>query len=235
MVGLNTNPQNNYMKKIVAAAIVLLIAGTSVSAQTKEKDHKQKMAQELGLTAEQKAEMKRIHEAEKNELEALKNDKTLSKEQAIAARKAIHEKYRTQFKNVLTDEQQKKAASLKGHKEHHEMGKDSGHHKAAAPKNARAVHREGARKDMGQKPSQDKMEAELNLTAEQKNKIAASREAFKTQAESIKKDESLTREQKQASMRSLSEKQREEFRSILTAEQKQRLDSNRKAHTKNRK
>ena len=97
----------------------------------------------LGLSAEQKAEMKRIHEAEKNELDALKKDDKLSKEEQIAARKAIHEKYRAQFKNVLTQEQQQKAAGLRGHSADHKVQKDSaGHHKAAGSKNGKAIHKD---------------------------------------------------------------------------------------------
>jgi hypothetical protein len=218
------------MKKILVAAIVLFFAGASANAQTKDhkqKDHKDKM-EHLGLTDEQKAEMKRIHEAEKNELEALKKNDKLTKEEAIEARKAIQEKYRTQFKNVLTEEQQKKTADLRDHNGDHEMKHDTTRHlKAAGPKNAKAVH-----KDMGQKNGKDKIETELQLSDDQKNRIAKSREAFKAQADAIKKDEKLTREQKQEALKSLTEKQKEEFKLILTEEQRQKLESNRKGQPK---
>lgn len=224
------------MKKILTAAVAFMLLGVSASAQNKEgqkhreEGQKHKMHQELGLTDDQKAEMKRIREAEKNELEALKKDTKLTKEESIAARKAIHEKYKAQFKSVLTEEQQKKAVEMRDHEGDHEkrMKKDSSFSQiGAAPKNAKAN-----RGDMRKGDDKKKMEEELNLTADQKSKIAASREEFKAQAEAIKKNDKLSKEQKQEAMRELTAKQRDEFKSILTEEQKEKMESKRKGEMK---
>ncbi len=71
------------------------------------------LAEELGLTADQKAKWQAIGEQERSELRALRDDKSLSKEDRRAKGKAIHEKYRAQRDAILTPEQRAKADKLR--------------------------------------------------------------------------------------------------------------------------
>ena len=74
----------------------------------------ERLADELGLTDDQKARMKAIGDQERSEREALKADTTLSKEDRHAKMKEIHEKYRSQRDAVLTPEQLAKAEKMRG-------------------------------------------------------------------------------------------------------------------------
>ncbi|MFZ5497107.1 MAG: Spy/CpxP family protein refolding chaperone [Verrucomicrobiota bacterium] len=72
-----------------------------------------RMAEELGLSDEQKAKMKEIGEQERAALEALKADTSLAKEVRRAKAQEIREKYRAQRHAVLTPEQQAKAEKMR--------------------------------------------------------------------------------------------------------------------------
>ena len=84
---------------------------------TTQKDHDRKedraerhenMAKELGLTADQKAQMKSIHMDAKKQAEAIKADSSLSAEQKKAKLKELHEQTMQKSEAILTPEQKQK-------------------------------------------------------------------------------------------------------------------------------
>lgn len=76
-----------------------------------------RMADELGLSADQRAQMKTIAAQEKSERDALKADTTLSPEDRRAKGMALRKKYRDQRQAVLTPEQRTKADAMREKRE----------------------------------------------------------------------------------------------------------------------
>ncbi|MDB5202628.1 MAG: hypothetical protein JWQ27_2037 [Ferruginibacter sp.] len=78
----------------------------------------EEMKAKLGLSDDQSAKLKAQHEATKAQMQAIKNDNSLSKEARKEKMKAIKENAKTQRNNILTADQQKKMDEFKkeGHK-----------------------------------------------------------------------------------------------------------------------
>lgn len=72
-----------------------------------------RMGDELGLTADQKAKFKAITQQEKAELDALKADTSVSKEDRRAKAQAIRKKYQEQRQALMTPEQRAKADKMR--------------------------------------------------------------------------------------------------------------------------
>lgn len=72
-----------------------------------------RMAQELGLTADQQAKIKAIREQERTQGEAIRADQSLSREQKMEKRKALREATVQQIDAVLTPEQRPKAQAMR--------------------------------------------------------------------------------------------------------------------------
>jgi periplasmic protein CpxP/Spy len=64
-----------------------------------------KMAKTLDLTADQKLKMKDVQNTVKGKLQAIKTDKTLTKEQKMAQMKEVNNGLETEIKGILTAEQ----------------------------------------------------------------------------------------------------------------------------------
>ena len=78
-----------------------------------------RMADELGLNETQRAKIKELAQQEKSELDALRDNAAVSKEDRRAKAMEIREKYRGQRQAVLTPEQQAKAEKMRGKFEKH--------------------------------------------------------------------------------------------------------------------
>jgi periplasmic protein CpxP/Spy len=112
------------MKKLVLMFTVCVAFATVSTAQTTEtqsapatemkKDKVRgggkgkaagKMASTLDLTADQKLKMKDVQSTVKGKLQAIKTDKTLTKEQKMAQMKEVNTGLDTEIKGILTAEQ----------------------------------------------------------------------------------------------------------------------------------
>ena len=119
---------------------VLLFLGCSLAARTQETGTQQSnpkaqaqmhhgsrlewLSKELNLTDEQKAKVKPILEDEGKQMQAAKQDTSLSQEQKHDKMMQIHETTNSQINDILTPDQQKKFAELKAqHKSHPEGSK----------------------------------------------------------------------------------------------------------------
>jgi hypothetical protein len=71
----------------------------------------------LGLNSDQKAEIKSIHQNEKQQIQAIKHDSSLSKEQKKERIREIRETSNSQINALLTPDQQKKFKEAK-HRRH---------------------------------------------------------------------------------------------------------------------
>jgi Spy/CpxP family protein refolding chaperone len=206
------------MKKIITSALVLALTIGAAHAQTtspeKEKAHKKehKMHKKdgLNLTEDQKAKMKSLHEEQKKEMQALKENKSATKEQ----RKELHKKYREQMQSILTPAQKEQMAKMKEER------------KASAQKGdfkrGKVFGKKGDFKRGGD------FQKELGLTQDQKDKMAKIRTDFRSQFESLRNDNNLSKEQKKTKMRDLMKAQQEQMKTVLTKEQIEKMQSLRK-------
>jgi len=80
-------------------------------------------------------------------------------------------------------------------------------------------HRKGAYKD-------------LNLSKDQKDKVAQFHKDSKAKADAIKKDQSLTADQKKTQLKALKEENKKNVAGILTDEQKQKMKDAKQHHKK---
>ena len=104
---------------LVAVTFILAIVGSAspamaqTSVQDEVKDRLQKIASELNLSDDQKAQIKPILQGEVDELRGVKNDASLSPEQKQAKAKQIHEASKSKIGEILTPEQKSKWAAMK--------------------------------------------------------------------------------------------------------------------------
>jgi Spy/CpxP family protein refolding chaperone len=204
------------MKKILTGFLAIALSVGAAQAQTKDssfrkdkrhhKEHRMGSFQSLNLSEEQKAKMKSLREDFRKQHDALKaQESTLTVTQMKERRKALATEQRSKFENIFTAEQKAQLAQMK------KNGKAKGHYKGG-----KARKLEGAR-----------VADELNLTEDQKSRMAKLREDFRTQAEAIRKNSSLDKEAQKKALKQLHEKNKEQMKSVLTAEQIQKIESQR--------
>ena len=70
----------------------------------------------------------------------------------------------------------------------------------------------------------------MNLTQTQKDQLSKMRSEVKSQVQSIRNDQSLTQDQKKEKMHSLKKEEQQKFKSVLTKEQLDKLESMKKEH-----
>ena len=181
---------------------------TGLTDRTKGHHRMDKM-QQLNLTDEQKTEVKSINEDFKQQMTDLKKSEdkitvTEWKSKMATIRKDHHEK----MQKVLTDEQK---TSLK--KMMHERRGDMKKH--------------GARR-------LEHMKKELNLTDDQVTALKKNHEDMGQKYKALREDKNLTEDQKKVELKKFKEQQHESLKSILTEEQLQKLDQQKKQHKHHR-
>jgi len=211
------------MKKILTGALAFMLFAVSAQAQTRDTVHRHKgghemMAKELNLTEQQKASLKSIHEAERNEMKNLKTG-SLSAEQQKAKRQELHKKYSEQAQAVFTPEQKEQMKTMKA--QWKAEGKNGKGKRGDKPEDQKGGFKKG-----------NDFSAQLNLTADQKQKMESLRNESKTQMTAIRNDKSLSEDEKKAKMQELRKTQQQKMNSILTAEQIEKMKSLRKDHQK---
>jgi Spy/CpxP family protein refolding chaperone len=149
--------------------------------------------------------MKTIHDDFRQQMSDLKKNEdkitvTEWKSKMATIRKDHHEK----VQNVLTSEQ--KASLKKMMQEHKGAGR---HH--------------GAR-------NLDRMKKDLNLTDDQVAALKKNHEDMAQQFKALREDKNLTADQKKVEMKKFRDQQHESLKSILTPEQLQKLEQEKKEH-----
>jgi len=206
------------MKKILSGALAFMLFAGVAQAQVKDSTARhhhmqgQEMAaKKLNLSADQQARLKSIHEQERKEMKALKDNTSLTAEQQKAQRAELHKKYQEQTLAIYTPEQRAQIEQF--HKDR---------------KAGMKQHGKGQQKEHMQQMHKN-MDA-LNLTADQKQQMAKLREENRAAMESVRKDATLTQEQKKEKMNQLRKQQQERMKTILTAEQLQKMETMKKEH-----
>jgi Spy/CpxP family protein refolding chaperone len=202
------------MKKIFIAATALLFSTAVLHAQTKEGTkqgvkathhkgaHGKNQMAGLNLNDEQKAKVKELNESYHKQFADLKKNTSISvgdyRTKSLALRKEQHEKMQA----LLTPEQKTQIAAQ--------------------------------RKVMGEKMKEgqakrfDKMKTQLGLSEEQSKKLKENQAGLQTKIKTIREDKTLTDEQKKEQVKAVFKQQKEQFRSVLTPEQLQKMKSGRK-------
>jgi protein CpxP len=100
---------------LLAALPTLGAAEDSAAPTRREKmrENADRLADELGLSDDQRAKLRPLFEQERAELEALRADSTLAKPDRRAKAGEIHRKYRELRHAILTPEQRVKADKLR--------------------------------------------------------------------------------------------------------------------------
>jgi periplasmic protein CpxP/Spy len=73
----------------------------------------ERLAQELGLNQDQKDKLKALHESTRTQMQALRNNDQLSREEKRDQMRQLKEQKRTQMNAILTPEQQKKFEQIR--------------------------------------------------------------------------------------------------------------------------
>jgi len=94
------------------------------------KERKEKMAKELGLTADQKKQLKALRQDQKKQIDAVRSDSSLSQEQKATKLKEIHKAGMEKRDAVLTPEQREKMQHLRDENEANEGGEHHHHRKS---------------------------------------------------------------------------------------------------------
>ena len=94
--------------------------------KAKRKERHEKMANELGLTADQKTQLKSLRDDQRKQMQAVKNDSSLSAEQKQAKMKEIHKAGMEKRDALLTPEQREKMQHIRDEHEGNEA-KEGGH------------------------------------------------------------------------------------------------------------
>lgn len=200
------------MKKVLSTAFAIVLFVSVSQAQTTEDkgrhhkgDRKEQSFHNLNLTADQKAKMQSLREAQRKEMQELKKSGSVTPEQ----RKALQEKYRTQYQSILTPAQQeemkKNRATLKERGRKGEKGKGF-----------------GKKGNMGQQAAFFKKE--LNLTADQETKLKGIFQEFQTKSKDIRANNNLSQEQKRTQFQSLAQQYMTQGKAVLTPEQAKKFD-----------
>ena len=192
------------MKRIITMSAILLAVAASVQAQdttmTKqhmhhkmEKGRQDHMMKDLNLTNAQKEQMKANRQSFKKQMDELKNNDKLTREERNTRRKALMQQQHEQMQSILTAEQKEKmkAANKDRMKDHGAM----------------------------EKKQREEMKTQLGLTAEQDRKLAEMHKANMEKMKAIRDNKSLTEDAKKEQMKALKQQQEEAMKSILTPEQ----------------
>lgn len=210
------------MKRIITSALAIVLLAGAAQAQTTapaakgdRKEHRQEMAQ-LNLSADQKAKMKTIRESEKKELDAIRSNQSLTEEQRRTQGRQVHEKYRGQMNAVLTPDQQQKMAQFRQEWKDERGG-------PGGDRDTVRGHKGPGKGERGDRMA--KMQQELNLTADQQQRMKSIRDQYRPQLEAIRNDNSLTPEQKKAKAKGIMKAQMDQMKTVLTPEQQQKMKS----------
>lgn len=201
---------------------IFLAAFVAVGAFAQDQDpgfnkrhHGQQEAMaQLNLTDQQKTELKAIREDYQQQMADLKKNEDITVREWKSRMENIRKDHRDKVQSLLTDEQK---ASMKKmmHNRKDTTGKGFRHHG-------------GFGKHHGQ--NLDKMKKELGLTDDQVTALKKNHEETAQKFKALREDKSKTEDQKKAEMKEFKKQQHESLKSILTEEQLQKLQQQKKSH-----
>ena len=101
-----------------------------------ERGGKGKLAEKLGLSADQKTKMQSIFQSNRQQMSAIRDNQSLSQQDKQAKMQQLHQSMKSQIDGVLTPDQQQKFAQMREHKGgrgHGRRGFGGGQNKTETP------------------------------------------------------------------------------------------------------
>ncbi|MEP7277861.1 MAG: hypothetical protein ABI813_04395 [Bacteroidota bacterium] len=204
------------MKKTIAGMVLMIVAVVVVQAQQPHRFAQQRqhhlhsqqghgrIAKKLNFSDQQKQQSKEINADYHKKIAALKKNDDMTLKEFRLKMGDLRKSHRELLQALLTPAQKDQLAAMKLQK------------MQLAKVNA------GARSE--------KMKIKLGLTDEQSGRLKTARSEMVTKRKSIRTDNSLSREQKHEQIKALAIQQKEDLKSILTADQLQQLDQMKATH-----
>lgn len=161
--------------------------------------HQMKQAQiakKLDLTPDQSTKIKSINETFKQQMQELQKNESITVKEQRERREALIKQHKESLQAILTPEQKDKMKKAK--KE--EMAKMDKHLQF------------------------EHLKKQLDLTEQQQQQLKTINEEFKTKAQTLHKDDALTKAQKKEQFDALQKQHMEQIQSVLTAEQKAKME-----------
>ena len=196
------------MKKTALAIITILIGFSSIAQSADSTRHhkefrkmERKDSKKLNLTEDQKAQIKKLNETFRQQMQDLSKNTNVSADELNDKHDALIKDHKEKINAILTPEQRKQAADMK---QQYGQGKD--HDKR------------------GQRF--EEMTKDLNLTPEQSAKMKDLNETLRTDIQSIRQNTSLNQDERKDQMKNLMKKHKEDMEALLTNEQKEQLKNN---------
>ncbi len=198
------------MKKLfIPVACFLLIISTATAQERKSAERKQNLKhqkheikQELNLSDDQKSKIKSINEKYREQTKALKSNDDITRGDFKKQMSELNEKRKAEIEANLTADQKNKMKEMKQNKE----------------------------KEMKEKSAQrfEKMSNKLQLDEKQKAILLEQQIKYQEQIKLIRDNKSLSEINKREQIKLIREKQKADTKSILTEEQKKKLEHRKK-------
>jgi len=158
----------------------------------------QRLAEQLDFTDQQKSTLQSYFEDQRSQMQVLRNDSSLTREQREQRMREIGEQTRAKVQSILTVEQQQRAEEL----------------------------RNEARQSR-QERGQERLERTarlLDLTPDQNTQMQSYLEDHRTQLQALRSDSTRTPEQRREQARAIHEQTQSNIRSLLDPTQQQKFD-----------
>ena len=196
------------MKRVLTAAACLLLVTVNTQAQGPGHPGKHHRGEggifhQLNLSEDQKAELKTQREAFKKQMEALKKKEDITVKEWRQQKETLLKQQHEQMQSLLTADQKAQLEKMK---------KDR--------KAMREVHA---------KARMEKMKIKLGLSNEQSARLEKQRTALESQLKAIRESQA-DRNKKHEQVKELMQKHKEDMKSVLTEEQKKKMEEMRKQH-----
>ena len=204
------------MKKTIVSLAVMIIAAISVNAQQPNPSMKQPhqqhfkhhgrdmLAKKLNFSEQQKEQLKNINSDYHKKIMDLKKHDEITVKEFKSQMSALHKDHRAQIQALLTTEQKDQLAKMKQGR----MEKAKSHAVARAKK----------------------MKTKLGLTDTQASQLKDIRTATMAKIKSIHADNALSQEQRREQIKSLVMQQKDQLKTILTADQLEQLQQMKSQH-----
>ena len=187
---------------LLLAGVVILTQGTLARAlqgpEQKRGFSADRITQQLNLTEEQKSRVQQYLEDSRSQLQVLRNDASLTREQRAQRMREIGQQTREKIQSLLTVEQKQKAEELRNQAQ------------------------DRMRQEAGRRF--DRTARLLDLTPEQKTQMQSLRDSQRAQLEALRDNTSLTQEQRRQQAQAIREQTRNNTRSLLNPTQQQKFN-----------
>lgn len=187
----------------------IIFAQQKQSSPAREK-HGERIKKELSLTDEQANKVKSINKDFSSKAFAVRKDSTLTKEAKREKMKSIHSEKEAALKKEMNDDQYKKYQALR--REH--AGKFRRGNRQFSENHA------------------DRMKKNLALSDDQTSKIKSIDKEYAAKFQELRRDSTASKEDTKKQALKLREDYRSKTKSVLTDEQLQKWDAQRKHHSK---